>query len=144
KARRFGIEDKFFEQNDLHIHFPGSFPKDGPSAGVTMATAIVSAITKIPVRRDVAMTGEITLRGRVTPIGGLKEKCLAAHRLGIKTVLVPRENKKDLREVPKKVRKALRIVLVDYVDEVLREALVLEKPSEFARSTEGGTSPASM
>ncbi|HEY0880143.1 MAG TPA: endopeptidase La [Archangium sp.] len=144
KARRFGIEDKFFEQNDLHIHFPGSFPKDGPSAGVTMATAIVSAITKIPVRRDVAMTGEITLRGRVTPIGGLKEKCLAAHRLGIKTVLVPRENKKDLREVPKKVRKALRIVLVDYVDEVLREALVLEKPPEFARSTEGGTSPASM
>ncbi len=132
KARRFGIDDKFFEQNDLHIHFPGAFPKDGPSAGVTMATALVSAITRIPVRRDVAMTGEITLRGRVTPIGGLKEKCLAAHRLGIKTVLVPRENRKDLREVPKKVRRALRIVLVDYVDEVLREALVLEKPAEFA------------
>ncbi len=132
KARRFGIDDKFFEQNDLHIHFPGAFPKDGPSAGVTMATALVSAITRIPVRRDVAMTGEITLRGRVTPIGGLKEKCIAAHRLGIKTILVPRENKKDLREVPKKVREAVRIVLVDYVDEVLREALVLEKPAEFA------------
>jgi ATP-dependent Lon protease len=145
RARRFGIEDKFFEQNDLHIHFPGAFPKDGPSAGVTMATALVSAITRIPVRRDVAMTGEITLRGRVTPIGGLKEKCLAAHRLGIKTVLVPRENKKDLKEVPRKVRKALRIVLVDYVDEVLREALVLEKPAEFARvSSEGGAAPAAM
>ncbi|MGV3625607.1 MAG: endopeptidase La, partial [Archangium sp.] len=142
KARRFGIEDKFFEQNDMHIHFPGAFPKDGPSAGVTMATALVSAITKIPVRRDVAMTGEITLRGRVTPIGGLKEKCLAAHRLGIKTILVPRENKKDLREVPKKVRKQLRIVLVDYVDEVLREALVLEKPAEFARIAE--TAPVAM
>ncbi len=142
KARRFGIEDKFFEQNDLHIHFPGSFPKDGPSAGVTMATALVSAITRIPVRRDVAMTGEITLRGRVTPIGGLKEKCLAAHRLGISTIIVPRENKKDLREVPKKVRKAIKIVLVDYVDEVLREALVLEKPSEFAKPpVEGGATP---
>ncbi len=131
KAKRLGIADKFFEENDMHIHFPGSFPKDGPSAGVTMATALVSAITKIPVRKDVAMTGEITLRGRVTPIGGLKEKLLAAHRLGIKTVLVPRENRKDLKEVPKKVRAAIRIVLVDFVDEVLREALVLEKPETF-------------
>ena len=145
KARRLGIEDKFFEHNDLHIHFPGSFPKDGPSAGVTMVTALVSAITRIPVRRDVAMTGEITLRGRVTPIGGLKEKILAAHRLGIKTIIVPRENRKDLREVPKKVRKVMQIVLVDYVDEVLREALVLEKPAEFARlPTEGGAAPAAM
>lgn len=145
KARRFGIDDKFFEQNDIHIHFPGSFPKDGPSAGVTMATALVSAITKIPVRRDVAMTGEITLRGRVTPIGGLKEKCLAAHRLGIAKVIVPRENKKDLREVPQKVRRALKIVLVDYVDEVLREGLALDNPSEFARlPSEGGASPAAM
>ena len=145
RARRLGIEDKFFEQNDIHIHFPGAFPKDGPSAGVTMATALVSAITRIPVRKDVAMTGEITLRGRVTPIGGLKEKCLAAHRLGIRTIIVPRENKKDLREVPKKVRKVLKIVLVDYVDEVLKEALVLEKPDDFFRSptppTEGSTAP---
>jgi ATP-dependent Lon protease len=131
KAKKLGIADKFFEENDMHIHFPGSMPKDGPSAGVTMATALVSAITKIPVRKDVAMTGEITLRGRVTPIGGLKEKLLAAHRLGIKTVLVPRENGKDLKEVPKKVRAALRVVLVDFVDEVLREALVLEKPETF-------------
>jgi ATP-dependent Lon protease len=100
-----------------------------------MATALVSAITRIPVRKDVAMTGEITLRGRVTPIGGLKEKCLAAHRLGIKTIIVPRENKKDLREVPKKVRRELKLVLVDYVDEVLKEALVLEKPDDFFRAT---------
>jgi ATP-dependent Lon protease len=135
RASRFGIEDKFFETHDLHIHFPGAFPKDGPSAGVTMATALVSAVTRIPVRKDVAMTGEITLRGRVTAIGGLKEKCLGAHRLGIKTVLIPKENKKDLREVPKKIRNALNIVLVEYVDDVLREALVLDKPDEFFRST---------
>ncbi len=134
RARRLGIEDKFFESNDLHIHFPGAFPKDGPSAGVTIATALVSAITKIPVRRDVAMTGEITLRGRVTPIGGLKEKCLAAHRLGIKTVIIPKENRKDLSEIPKKIRNSLRIVAVDFVDEVLREALVLEKPDDFFQS----------
>ena len=136
RARRLGIEDKFFEQNDLHIHFPGAFPKDGPSAGVTMATALVSAITRIAVRKDVAMTGEITLRGRVTPIGGLKEKVLAAHRLGIKTIIVPRENKKDLKEIPKAVRNAVKIVLVEYVDEVLREALVLEKPDDFFRTRE--------
>jgi|APLak6261679142_1056127.scaffolds.fasta_scaffold00012_84 ATP-dependent Lon protease len=145
KAKRLGIDDKFFENNDMHIHFPGGVSKDGNSAGVTMTTALVSAITRIPVRCDVAMTGEITLRGRVGAIGGLKEKCLAAHRLGMKTVLVPRENKKDLKEIPKKVRKALRIVLVDYVDEVLREALVLEKPAEFARlPSEGGAAPAAM
>jgi ATP-dependent Lon protease len=134
RARRLGIDDAFFEKNDMHIHFPGAFPKDGPSAGVTMATALVSAITKIPVRRDVAMTGEITLRGRVTPIGGLKEKCLAAHRLGIKTVVIPRENKKDLKDIPKNVRSALRIVMVDSVDEVLREALKLERPEDFFRT----------
>ncbi|MBL8922329.1 MAG: endopeptidase La [Myxococcaceae bacterium] len=134
RARRLGIEDGFFEKNDMHIHFPGAFPKDGPSAGVTMATALVSAITKIAVRRDVAMTGEITLRGRVTPIGGLKEKCLAAHRLGIKTVIIPRENKKDLKDVPKNVRSVLRIVMVDSVDEVLREALKLERPEDFFRT----------
>ncbi|MBM4782953.1 MAG: endopeptidase La [Archangiaceae bacterium] len=135
RARRLGIEDAFFEKNDMHIHFPGAFPKDGPSAGVTMATALVSAITRIPVRRDVAMTGEITLRGRVTPIGGLKEKCLAAHRLGIRTIIVPRENKKDLRDIPKNIRSAMRIVLVDSVDEVLREALKLEHPEDFFRTS---------
>jgi ATP-dependent Lon protease len=143
RARRLGIEDGFFEKNDMHIHFPGAFPKDGPSAGVTMATALVSAITKIPVRRNVAMTGEITLRGRVTPIGGLKEKCLAAHRLGIQTVVIPRENKKDLKDVPKKIRVALRIVMVDSVDEVLREALKLERPEDFFRTAPEVSPPAS-
>ena len=98
-----------------------------------MATALVSALTKIPVRRDVAMTGEITLRGRVLPIGGLKEKTLAAHRAGMKTVLIPKENRKDLRDIPKKIRDQLRIVPVEFVDDVLREALVLEKPEEFFR-----------
>jgi ATP-dependent Lon protease len=134
RAERFGIDKKFSETCDIHVHLPeGAIPKDGPSAGVTMATALVSALTKIPVRRDVAMTGEITLRGRVLPIGGLKEKALAAHRAGIKTVLIPKENRKDLREIPKKIRTAMRIVPVEFVDEVLREALVLEKPDEFLK-----------
>ena len=134
RAARFGIDPRFSENCDIHIHLPeGAIPKDGPSAGVTMCTALVSALSKIPVRRDVAMTGEITLRGRVLPIGGLKEKTLAAHRAGIKTVLVPKDNKKDLREIPKRIREKLRIVLVEYVDDVLREALVLEKPDEFFR-----------
>jgi len=134
RADRFGIDRKFAETADIHIHLPeGAIPKDGPSAGVTMATALVSALAKIPVRRDVAMTGEITLRGRVLPIGGLKEKTLAAHRAGMKTVLIPRENRKDLRDIPKKIRDQLRIVPVEYVDDVLREALLLEKPEEFFR-----------
>jgi ATP-dependent Lon protease len=132
RAERFGIEKKFAELFDLHIHLPeGAIPKDGPSAGVTMCTALVSALTKIPVRKDVAMTGEITLRGRVLPIGGLKEKVLAAHRAGIKTILIPKDNRKDLKEIPPKIRRALRIVPVEYVDQVLREALVLDKPEEF-------------
>jgi len=134
RAERFGIDRKFSETCDIHVHLPeGAIPKDGPSAGVTMATALVSALAKIPVRREVAMTGEITLRGRVLPIGGLKEKALAAHRAGIKTVLIPKENRKDLREIPKKIRAAIRIVPVEFVDEVLREALVLEKPDEFLK-----------
>ena len=134
RAERFGIDRSSSENFDIHVHLPeGAIPKDGPSAGVTMATALVSALTRIPVRRDVAMTGEITLRGRVLPIGGLKEKALAAHRAGIKTVLIPKENKKDLKDIPKKIRKQLRIVPVEFVDEVLREALVLEKPEEFGR-----------
>ncbi len=132
RAERFGIDKKFAEVCDIHVHLPeGAIPKDGPSAGVTMATALVSALVRIPVRRDVAMTGEITLRGRVLPIGGLKEKMLAAHRAGIKTILIPKDNRKDLREIPKKVREAMRIVQVEFVDDVLREALVLEKPDEF-------------
>jgi ATP-dependent Lon protease len=134
RAERFGIDKKFSENFDIHIHLPeGAIPKDGPSAGVTMATALVSALTKIPVRKDVAMTGEITLRGRVLPIGGLKEKILAAHRAGIRTILIPKDNRKDLKEIPKRIREQLRIVRVDFVDDVLREALVLENPDEFLK-----------
>ncbi|HEX4339345.1 MAG TPA: endopeptidase La [Polyangiaceae bacterium] len=131
RAGALRLEAEFYQKNDVHVHFPDFVRKDGPSAGVTMATAIASALTRLPVRHDVAMTGEITLRGRVMPIGGLKEKLLAAHRGGIKTVIVPKENRKDLREIPRRVLRALRIVLVDHMDDVLREALVLEKPEEY-------------
>jgi ATP-dependent Lon protease len=114
-----------YQKVDVHVHFPDYIRKDGPSAGVAMVTALVSALMKAPVHRDLAMTGEITLRGRVLPIGGLKEKLLAAHRGGITTVIIPKENRKDLRDVPRRVLRALRLVLVEHVDDVLREALVL-------------------
>ncbi len=126
RARALGLEPDFHAKVDVHVHFPEFIRKDGPSAGVTMATSLASALMRIPVRRDLAMTGEITLRGRVLEIGGLKEKLLAAHRAGIRTVLVPRDNRKDLREVPRRVLKAMRIVLVSHVDDVLREALAAE------------------
>jgi ATP-dependent Lon protease len=119
----FKLAPDFYQNIDVHVHFPDFVRKDGPSAGVTMATSIASALTKVSVKTDVAMTGEITLRGRVMPIGGLKEKLLAAHRNGIKTVIVPRENRKDLKEVPRRVLRGLRIVLVDHMDDVLREAM---------------------
>ncbi len=123
----FGVSRKFFDKRDIHVHVPeGATPKDGPSAGVAMCTSIVSSLTGIPVRRDVAMTGEITLRGRVLPIGGLKEKLLAAHRGGISTVLIPRDNEKDLVEIPDNVKKGLKIIPVGTVDEVLSEALSRE------------------
>jgi ATP-dependent Lon protease len=123
-ARELGIEREVFEKNTLHIHVPaGAIPKDGPSAGVTMATAIVSALTGIPVRKDVAMTGEITLRGRVLPIGGLKSKILAAHLAGAGMVILPRKNEKDLRDIPEDVRKQLKLVPVDTMDQVLEAAL---------------------
>ena len=121
----FGLKPTLFEKRDIHVHVPeGATPKDGPSAGIAMATSIVSVLTGIPVRRDVAMTGEITLRGRVLPIGGLKEKLLAALRAGITTVFIPKENEKDLVEIPESVRKALKIFPVAHVDEVIAKALV--------------------
>ncbi|MBX3618375.1 MAG: endopeptidase La [Rhizobacter sp.] len=124
RARRLGIKDELFEKRDIHIHVPdGATPKDGPSAGAAMTTAFVSALTGIPVRADVAMTGEITLRGEVTAIGGLKEKLLAAHRGGIKTVLIPEENTKDLQDIPENVKNHLEIVPVKWIDQVLDVAL---------------------
>jgi ATP-dependent Lon protease len=124
RARRLGIKDELFEKRDIHIHVPdGATPKDGPSAGAAMTTAFVSALTGIPVRADVAMTGEITLRGEVTAIGGLKEKLLAAHRGGIKTVMIPEENAKDLQEIPENVKNHLEILPVKWIDRVLEVAL---------------------
>ncbi len=123
-ARELGIPRETFEKNTLHIHVPaGAIPKDGPSAGITMATAMVSALTGIPVRKDVAMTGEITLRGRVLPIGGLKSKILAAHLSGAKIVILPRKNEKDLRDIPDEIRKQMKLVLVDSMEQVLDAAL---------------------
>jgi len=125
RATTFGIKPTLFEKRDIHVHVPeGATPKDGPSAGIAMATSIVSALTGIPVRRDIAMTGEITLRGRVLPIGGLKEKLLAALRAGIKTVFIPKENEKDLAEIPDNVKKGLELIPVSHVDEVISRALV--------------------
>jgi ATP-dependent Lon protease len=128
RAGALGLDGEFYQKVDVHVHFPDFVRKDGPSAGVTMVTALCSALMKVPVRHDLAMTGEITLRGRVLPIGGLKEKLLAAHRGGIKTVVLPKENRKDLRDVPRRVLKALRLVLVEHVDDVLREALIVPDP----------------
>jgi ATP-dependent Lon protease len=123
-APALGIPREIFEKNTLHIHVPaGAIPKDGPSAGITMATAIVSALTGIPVRKDVAMTGEITLRGRVLPIGGLKSKILAAHLSGARTVILPRKNEKDLRDIPEEIRKSMKLILVESMDQVLEAAL---------------------
>jgi len=125
RTEQFGIEAGFHEKVDIHIHVPeGAIPKDGPSAGITMATALVSALTQIPVSREVAMTGEITLRGRVLPIGGLKEKALAAHRAGIRKVLMPKDNEKDLAEIPESVKNDMEFVPVSHMDEVLDHALV--------------------
>ncbi len=124
KSLDFGIIPPIFDKKDFHIHVPeGATPKDGPSAGVGMVTSIISAITEIPVDKNVAMTGEITLRGLILPIGGLKEKLLAAHRAGIKKVLIPVENKKDLIEVPKTILNSMEVIPVKNVDEVLKVAL---------------------
>jgi len=128
-ALELGVKPAFFDENFFHIHVPaGAIPKDGPSAGITMATAVVSVLTDRPVRREVAMTGEITLRGKVLPIGGLKEKLLAAHRAGIKTFILPEKNRKDLHEVPDEVKQSMELVLVRHVDEVLEKALLPAVP----------------
>jgi ATP-dependent Lon protease len=124
-ANDFEIGDVDFDKLDLHIHVPeGAIPKDGPSAGVTMAAALISALSQRPLRHDLAMTGEITLRGRVLPIGGLKEKVVAAHRARLKTVLLPRRNQRDLVDVPRKIRRDMKLVLVDRMDEILSLALL--------------------
>jgi ATP-dependent Lon protease len=137
RADRLGLAKDFYQNLDIHIHVPeGAIPKDGPSAGIAIATAIISALTRIPVNKDVAMTGEITLRGRVLPIGGLKEKILAAHRGHISTVIIPKENEKDLKEIPSQVLKNIALVMVEHMDEVLKCALVVEEPDKFLAAKE--------
>jgi ATP-dependent Lon protease len=138
RSIEFGIKPTLFDKRDIHVHVPeGATPKDGPSAGIGMATAIVSLLTGIPVRRDIAMTGEVTLRGRVLPIGGLKEKLLAALRGGIKTVLIPEENVKDLADIPANVKNGLEIVPVKHMGEVLKRALIRQpEPIEWDEAAE--------
>jgi ATP-dependent Lon protease len=137
RAKQLGLARDFYQKVDIHVHIPeGAVPKDGPSAGITMASALTSALAGIPVRANIAMTGEITLRGRILPVGGLKEKLIAALRGGIETVLIPAENEKDLREIPAKIKRKLAIVLVSHMDEVLRHALVLEDPEVLSTAEE--------
>jgi ATP-dependent Lon protease len=138
-AEQLGIDADVFDRIDIHIHVPeGAIPKDGPSAGVTMAAAFISALTNRPVHHRVAMTGEITLRGRVLPVGGLKEKSMAAHRAGIKTIIVPKRNQKDMVEVPKKVQRDLNFVFVDRMDDVLPVALAAEPVKSRSRRRKKG------
>jgi ATP-dependent Lon protease len=143
RAVSIGVKPPQFDKKDIHIHVPeGATPKDGPSAGIAMVTTIVSVLTQIPVRRDIAMTGEVTLRGRVLPIGGLKEKLLAAHRGGVKTMLIPKDNEKDLVEIPDNVKRDLEIITVGHCDEVIKHALVRQPtPIEWADDSEDRTPP---
>lgn len=135
RAKQLGLKRDFYTKVDLHIHVPeGATPKDGPSAGITIATTIASALTRVPVRSNVAMTGEITLRGRVLPIGGLKEKLIAAHRGGVDTVIIPKENEKDLKDLPPVIKKNIKIILVEHMDEVLSHALALPDASSFLQT----------
>jgi ATP-dependent Lon protease len=125
RADQLGLSENFYKETDLHVHVPeGAIPKDGPSAGIAMATSIASAFIKRRVRGDLAMTGELTLRGRVLPIGGLKEKMLAAHRANLKAVIIPKDNEKDLADVPANVLKSLDVIFVEHMDEVLKVALL--------------------
>jgi ATP-dependent Lon protease len=142
RAQVLGLEPEFYQKHDVHLHIPeGATPKDGPSAGIGMCTALVSALTKIPVRSDVAMTGEITLRGEVLPIGGLKEKLLAAHRGGIKTVLIPDENQKDLVEIPDNIKGNLEVKAVKWIDEVLGVALTQQPMPQQASDAAAAAAP---
>jgi ATP-dependent Lon protease len=139
RAELLGLDKDFYQKLDIHIHVPeGATPKDGPSAGITMATALASALMRVPARNDLAMTGEITLRGRVLPIGGVKEKLLAAHRGGIKIVILPQENEKDLAEVPGKIKNSLDVHFVAHMDDVMALAIGLPKKPEGRPEEEGG------
>ena len=151
RASQLGIEESVFRENDLHIHLPaGAIPKDGPSAGITLTLAIASALSGRPVRRDIAMTGEVTLRGKVLEIGGVKEKVLAAYRSGLREIIMPKSNEKDLRDVPDEVRKNMSFVFVERMDEVLRFALLEPVSEELADEVQpepsagiaGSTTPA--
>ena len=129
RAKRLSLDRSFYQKIDVHVHVPeGAQPKDGPSAGIAMATAIISALIQKEVRRDLAMTGEITLRGRVLPIGGLKEKILAAHRAGVKIVLIPKENEKDLHDIPKEALRDVKVIAVDHMDEVIPYSIISDQP----------------
>ena len=136
-ATEIGIQKDFFDKTDIHMHIPaGSQPKDGPSAGVTMATALVSLVSGRPVKKGVSMTGEITLRGQVLPIGGLKEKLLAAHRVGLKTVILPKRNELDVEDVPEEIRKTMNFVYAESINDVLKAAL--EKPVRTSKKIKQG------